>query len=85
MKRIALAVLAGTLSLSALALGAKEANAADPCAPTAAVQPAGYYGNGYYAPGPVFANRRYELQRERAWRIHQRELARRRWQYNRGY
>jgi hypothetical protein len=79
MKRIALAVLAGGLSLSALTFGAKQANAAEPCpAPAVTVQAAGYY-TPYYTPyyGASY-RRRLELRREWAWRMHERELARRR-------
>jgi hypothetical protein len=78
MKRIAIAILAGGLSLSALALGSKEANAAEPCAPTVAVQPAGYYG--YY--GPRARDFRY---RESLRIARERELARRRWFYSHRY
>jgi len=77
MKRIAIAVLAGGLSLSALALGSKAANAAEPCASpavqTAHVQPAGYV---YYG------ERGRELRLSERLRIErQREEARRRWMY----
>jgi hypothetical protein len=74
MKRIGLGIVALGLSLSALTLGTKAANAAEPCAPApvlrAGVQPAGYY---YVTP------RDREL-RARHLRIErERELARRRW------
>jgi hypothetical protein len=74
MKRIGLGIVALGFSLSALTLGTKAANAAEPCGPApvlrAGVQPAGYY---YLTP------REREL-RARQLRIErQRELARRRW------
>jgi hypothetical protein len=82
MKRIAIAILAGGLSLSALALGSKEANAAEPCAApvvqAAHVQPAAYYG--FY--GPRARDFRY---RERLRLDRERELARRRWFYYHRY
>ena len=64
MKRILIGVLAGGLSLSALAFGAKNAEAAEPCAPQV-VQPSGWYG---YAPSPVY-NRRLAIERARERRL----------------
>lgn len=77
MKRIGLGIVALGLSLSALTVGAKAANAAQPCAPAVTVQPAGY-GYGYYGNERARELRLREQQRlER-----QREEARRRWQFN---
>jgi hypothetical protein len=78
MKRIGLGIVALGLSLSALTLGGKAANAAEPCAPQVVVQPSGY---GYYGNARAREFRFREQQRiER-----QREAARRRWQFNHRY
>jgi hypothetical protein len=71
MKRIGIGIAALGLSLSALTLGAKAANAAEPCAPQAqvvTVQPSGYF----YGPRDFRARERLRIQ-------HERELARRQW------
>jgi hypothetical protein len=88
MKRIAIAILAGGLSLSALTLGSKAADAAEPCAPqvvqTAPVRPAAYgYGDGYYGRG-AYGERARELRVREHLRI-EREQARRRWMFEHRY
>jgi hypothetical protein len=87
MKRIGLGIVALGLSLSALTLGSKQADAAEPCAPApvVSVQPAGYYGGPVYGYGS-------ERAREIRYREHlrwEREQARlrqaREHRYYRGY
>jgi hypothetical protein len=77
MKRIGIGIVALGLSLSTLTMGSKAASAAEPCAPAAVVQPAGYYSGGYY--GPRAAIRYREHLR---W---EREQARLRWQREHRY
>jgi hypothetical protein len=81
MKRIGIGIVALGLSLSALTLGSKAANAAEPCAPVVSVQPAGYYG-------PVYGYRARDI-RYREHLRWEREQARIRWardhRFYRGY
>ncbi len=79
MKRIGLGIVALGLSLSALTLGAKAANAAEPCAPQVVAQPSGY---GYY--GGNVRTREFRF-REQQRIERQREQARRRWRFEHRY
>jgi hypothetical protein len=89
MKRIAIAILAGGLSLSALTLGSNAANAAEPCAPPAAqwappaarwtpAQPAYYGSNGGERQREIRIREQLRVQRAR-------ETARRRWMLEHRY
>ena len=80
-KRIGLGIMALGLSLSAITLGSKAANAAEPCAPPAVVHTSGFYGDYGYGPRA----REFRL-RERIRLERERELARRRaWRFHHGY